>query len=148
MLRFFVESRRLGIVDRVGLALSTSAVREAIYEALRTVRALQSRRAIFTIKVREDKTITVSCCDYDELDGPCPGGLCGIAEAVEGPSEALKLRGKRVWCAICPELPNDEELSKFFKALEDPVKGLHLARMAAALALGWRSPRQQGGESS
>ncbi len=147
LLRFFVESRRLGIVDRVGLALSASAVKEAIYEALRTVRALQPRRATFTIEVREGKTLTVNCCDYDELEGPCPGGLCGKAVRVEGPPEARKLQGKNVWCALCPELPNEEELSKFFEALEDPVRGLHLARMVAALALGWRPPRPQGEEN-
>ena len=144
LLRFFAESRRLGVVDRVGLALSPSAVKEAIYEALRTVRALQPRRATFTIKVREDKTLTVNCCDYDELEGPCPGGLCGTAEKVEGPPEAKKLQGKRIWCALCPELPSEEELSKFFEALEDPVGGLHLARMIAALALGWRPSRPLG----
>ncbi len=141
LLRFFAESRKLGILDRIGLALSTSAVREAIYEALRTVKALQLRRATFTIKIREDKTITVNCCDYDKLEGPCLGGLCGIAEAIEGPPEVLKLQKKRVWCAICPEVPDEKELSKFFEVLEDPIRGLYLAQITAALALGRRSTR-------
>ena len=142
-LRFFAESRRLGVVDRVGLALSTDAVREALYEALRTIKALEQRKVTFKLKSGE-REFEVTCCEYDELEEgqACPSSTCGkVVELVSGDLTARKYRGKTVWCSPCPRIPDEEELNRFFQALEDPFHGLRLAREVSALALSWRRRR-------
>lgn len=143
-LRFFAESRRLGVIDRVGLALSTDAVREALYEALRTIRALEQRKATFKL-VLGDKEYTVTCCDYDELEEGqvCPSSICGkVTSVVSGGPGLQRYINKTVWCAPCPKIPDESELNRFFQALEDPIGGLKLAREVSALALSWRSRRR------
>lgn len=143
MLRFFAESRRLGVIDRVGLALSTDAIREALYEALRTIRALEQRRATFKLRL-DDKEYTITCCDYDELEEGqvCPSSICGRVDDVISRDPGLqRYRNKTIWCARCPKIPDESELIKFFRVLEDPITGLKLAREVSALALSWRSRR-------
>ena len=128
-LRYFVATRRFGVVDRLGFAQSADAVREAIYEAIRTVRA--AKYAAERVKLRvKDKEFEVTCLELEKVeDGSCTD-LEGVL--VEGKPE---LKGARVCCIRDVMLPSEEELEKLFEILrEDPEKGVSLAKEIAALA--------------
>jgi len=137
LLRFFAESGNYGVVDRVANSLSTEAVVQAIYDALRTVRA-QSARAV-KLKIKSNgESYTITCVDYGILEREDPRYRLAIKGVVEeGPSELI---GKRVYCIPMPRIPSEEELESFFKAVEE--EGIEVARAVAALALGFRSKGQ------
>ena len=145
-LKFFADSRRLGVVDRIGFAMAPEAVKEAIYEALRTIAALQPRAQTLEIgvKTREGtREYTARCCEVFEARAPgeCSGIYGVVKNVVKGDPS---LAGKIVCCVPCPSCtPSREELEELFRILDtEPVKGLDLAREIASAAFAWR----RGGE--
>ena len=145
-LKFFADSRRLGVVDRIGFAMAPEAVKEAVYEALRTIAALQPRAPTLEIGVetREGTRVyTARCCDYFEVRAPgeC-GGIYGVVKRVLHGDPGLV--GKAICCVPCPSCtPGREELEELFRLLDtEPVKGLDLAKEIASEAFAWR----RGGE--
>lgn len=151
LLRFFAESGRVNVLDRLGFAQSPVAVREAIYEALRTARVLSSNAVRARIKVkrfREGKTVEEEletvCADYSVGDSPEDVAGCmairGVVTWSEAPSRIPP--GKWACCTPPPRIPGEDELKRFFSILEeDPVKGLTLAKELASLAFA-RRPRE------
>ncbi len=144
LLRFFAESRRLGIVDRIGLALSQESVREAIYEALRTIKALESRKITVVLEA-SGKEYSLTCCDYGKMENNvCVSGICGeVKKVVSGTGVNI---GDKIWCARCPKIPDEEELTMFFESISDPLEGLRVAREVASLAMSYKIHREGGGD--
>ncbi len=150
LLRFFAETGRFNVLDRMGLAQSPVAVREAVYEAIRTVRALERRQTRLTLRVKirrdgeETRELTFDCLEYEEVEstGECLGvqGELVRAEGAPGLSE-----GALVCCHPKPRVPGEEELERFFEALDSPW-GLDLAKEVAALAFSFHS-KKRGGEA-
>lgn len=140
LLRFFSESRRYGVIDRISYALNPESVREALIDAFRIVESLQDRAIHVKIKVKvkteegeQEKVYTVRCCDYGEGKGP---GINGIFVECEDPS----LVGKSGWCVPCPSsLPNEEEVKRFIEAVKKDVR---VAKDVALLAHSWRLSKE------
>ncbi len=132
VLRFFAETRRFGVLDRIGMAMSPTAVKEAVYEALRTIKALEAKSVTVKLRVDGNRVYTFKCCEYGEPDRVC-GGVVGVVdEVLEGSGVG---RGSRIACIKCPRLPDESELKRFFEILDKtPLKGLELAKMLASKA--------------
>jgi len=117
------------------MAMSPSAVKEALYEALRTVRALEAKSVTVKMRVKTrsgEETYTFKCCEYGEPDKVC-GGVVGVVEEVlEG--TGVK-EGDTIACVKCPRIPDESELNRLFEALDKtPLRGLELAKMLASKA--------------
>ncbi len=124
VLRFFVNSQRYGIIDRLAFALSPESVDQSIYEALRILKSLEARSIHARIKTQKNE-YTLRCCDYGEGRGP---GINGVF--IEADEASLK--GKQGYCVPCPSCyPDEDELRGF---LEDVRRDIGLARIVAALA--------------
>ena len=155
LLRFFAETGRFNVLDRIGMAQSPTAVREAIYEALRTVRALERRPARLKLGVevevkkdgekrRETREVEVECLDYETVEekAECRGIYGVVKDVLSGaPRDII---GRRVCCYLKPWIPDEVELGRFFEALEGEG-GLELAKELAALAFAYR-PASGGAE--
>lgn len=117
------------------MAMSPSAVKEAIYEALRTVRALEAKSVTVRLKVETrsgEETYTFKCCEYGDPDKVC-GGIAGVVEEVLEGTGVRK--GDRIACVKCPRIPDESELNKLFNTLDKtPLRGLELAKMLASKA--------------
>jgi len=133
LLRFFAESRRYGVIDRISYALNYESVREALTDAFRIVESLRDRAITAKIRVEEGKEYTLRCCDYGEGEGP---GINGLFVECQDKS----LEGKKGWCVPCPErLPDEEEVKKF---LEEVKQDPSIAKDVALLAHSWRVKRE------
>ena len=149
LLRFFAESGRVNVLDRLGFAQSPVAVREAIYEALRTARVLSANAVRVRVKVQKyregrpvEEEVETVCADYNVGDSRDDVAECmaiiGRVTWSEAPSRIPP--GKWVCCTPPPRIPGEDELKRFFSILEeDPVKGLVLAKELASLAFAKRS---------
>jgi len=141
LLRFFADSGRVNVLDRLGFAQSPVAVREALYEAIRTARVLAADTVRVRIAVKtkdgEEKVGEFACADYDIADDEKGlRGCMGVKGRVEGSSDPSRVPpGKYICCYLPPKIPSEDELKRFFSILEeDPVKGLTLAKELASLA--------------
>jgi len=133
LLRFFAESRRYGVIDRISYALNYESVREALTDAFRIVESLRDRAITAKIRVEGGKEYTVSCCGYGEGEGP---GINGIFIECQDKS----LEGKRGWCVPCPErLPDEEEVKRF---LEEVKRDPSIAKDVALLSHTWRTKKE------
>ena len=136
LLRFFAESRRYGVIDRISYALNYESVREALIDAFRIIESLKDRSITARIRVgegSEQKEYTVRCCDYGEGEGP---GINGVF--VECDDESLK--EKEGWCVPCPDkLPDEEEVKRF---LEEVKRDVTIAKDVAILAHSWRMKKE------
>lgn len=134
LLRFFVETGKYSIVDRIAYATSPSAVRASLYEALRIVRSLKARSLTARIRVGDDKVYDpIECCEYGEDLGY---GVRGLVEKIyAGPEE---YKGRTIYCTPCPGIPDEAELSSF---LEEAGKNTDVAKEAAILAHTYRPSR-------
>jgi len=133
LLRFFAESRRYGVIDRISYALNYESGRETLTEAVRGDRSLTVRAITAKIRVEEGKEYTLRCCDYGEGEGP---GINGLFVECQDKS----LEGKKGWCVPCPErLPDEEEVKKF---LEEVKQDPSIAKDVALLAHSWRVKRE------
>ena len=134
LLRFFVETGRYSIVDRIAYATSPSAIRASLYEALRIVRSLKAGSLTARIRVGEDKIYDhIECCEYGEDLGY---GVKGLVEEIYSGSKEYK--GKTIYCAPCPGIPDEAELSDF---LEESDRNTDVAKEIAILAHTYRSLR-------
>lgn len=139
LLKYFVRSRRYGIVDRIATALSAESILQALYEAVRSIESARDRAIKATIKVetREGiKRYTVTCCDYGEGEGP------GITGTFEESSEKglIKKKGYCVPCPIC--IPEEVEINKFIEIVRSGVEGLSIAKKVAILAYTKKSEKE------
>jgi len=150
MLRVFVATRRYGIVDRLGFAQSPEAAAMALYEGLRTLKAMLDKVEIITLrkipsskeksstksshqsqKKDEGEEKTYSCIEVLTLKdtGYCIG-IRGIAK--------INDKEEEVCCVLSVGIPSEEEIKRFFAALHcDREKGLQLARQLASLAFAY-----------
>lgn len=133
LLKFFIDTNRYGLVDRMALALSPESVETALYDMIRLVDSLKQRRIIVKIAT-DNKEYTTSCCEYGEDLGYGIKGI--IREVIQGPED---LRNKSIYCVPCPPKPTRSELTDFLKKVHED---LTIARKATILAFGHES----GGE--
>lgn len=136
LLRFFIDDRRYGVVDRLAFALSPESAETSILEALRIINSLRERS--IRAKMRrggneKEKEYTVICCDYGEGEGP---GILGVF--VEAEREELK--NKLGYCVPCPLTPSEEELNNLIMDLRND---LTIGRRLAILAYGLREKREE-----
>lgn len=136
LLRFFVESRRYSVVDRVSYALNYESVREALADAFRIVESLRDGSAWARIRVkREDggeREIELTCCEYGKGEGPGVNG-----EFVDCSDEDM--RGERGWCVPCPHVPDEREVNEFMELVKEDI---NVAKDVALLAHSFRSRRE------
>jgi len=129
VMKFFIDSQRYNLVDRMAFALSPESIEQAIYDALRIVKSLESTKVYAKIK-SGDKEYILNCCDYGEGQGP---GINGIF--LEASNKALE--GKTGYCVPCPaKYPSQDELQSFLNSVRSD---LSLARRISILAHGWKS---------
>ena len=145
VMRFFVESKRYNIVDRLGFAQSQLAVEQAIYEALRTIRVLRGRAVRVELGGvgREGRTLTLTCLEYsdDEDDvRTCMGVRGRVNRVISGPGE--ELAGRTICCVPDSGDVSEDELRRFFEEVRKGEEGLLLAKEIAALAFARRSSSQ------
>ncbi len=134
LLRFFIESGRYSIVDRIANATSPAAIKASLYEALRIANSLKARSIRIALRTKtsqgEEKTYQLQCCEYGEELGY---GIQGVVEGLlEGPED---LKGARIYCIPCPPIPSEEELRGF---LEKISKDVSIAKEVAILAHAYR----------
>lgn len=134
LLKFFIDTNRYGLVDRMALALSPESVETALYDMLRLVDSLEQHRIIVKIATG-NKEYTTSCCEYGEDLGYGMKGV--VKEVIQGPGN---LENKSIYCVPCPPKPTRNELAEF---LEKVREDLTIARKASILAFGYES----GGEN-
>ncbi len=134
LLKFFIDTKRYGLVDRMALALSPESVETALYDMLRLVDSLEQRRIVVRIVADKDKEYTISCCEYSEELGY---GIRGVVkEVIQGPGELVD---KSIYCAPCPPKPTRTELIDFLRKVHEDIT---IARKASILAFGL----EHGGE--
>lgn len=143
LLRFFAETGRYNVLDRIGFAQNPEAVEESIYEAIRTVRALERRAEMLKLKLDGDVR-EFECLEYEKIGpgAPCNGVRGRLAERKGNLEE-----GSEVCCHTRPLIPGEDELGRFYRILhgleECEIDGLDLAKQLAALAFSY--PRSQRG---
>lgn len=140
MLKFFADSGRVNILDRIGFAQSPVAVKEAIYEAMRIIDALSRSPVRVRVKVGpNDDERELECIEYEEMESE--RGVCrGVKGKVVKSSSPRIPEGSTICCYLKPMRPSQEELDKLFTLLnEDPLTGLNKAKEIASLAFAWKS---------
>lgn len=130
LLRFFVETGRFSIVDRIANATSSTATMSALYEALRIVRSLTPRASRIRIVTDNGKSYEVMCCEYGEDLGV---GIKGRVEKVLAGDK--KLLQKTIYCVPCPILPSEDEVREF---LAKAKENMEVAKEVAVLAQTYR----------
>ena len=90
VMKFFIDSQRYNLVDRMAFALSPESIEQAIYDALRIVKSLESTKVYAKIK-SGDKEYILNCCDYGEGQGP---GINGIFVGPSDLSASFGIYGK------------------------------------------------------
>ncbi len=135
LLEFYSKRGEYGIIDKIGLALSPQQVVDALYEALRIINVLESKRIIVRLRYKEgdlEREALVTCCDYGSEED-YPAGVKGVVvEVVHGDIEV----GRRISCLECPERPSKEEIDLLYKYLsEDQEEGMRIVKSIATLAL-------------
>ena len=147
LLGFYSKTGNLGLIDRIGLALSPEQVIDAVYDAMRAMKALKSRQIVVVIKYKtskgEEKEALFKCCEYSEDIDEYPEGVKGVVtKVIEGDASLVN---KNISCVSCPLIPSEDELNNFYKLIrEKPNEGLRLAKEIATIALAGRYPG--GGE--
>lgn len=136
LIRFFVDTYRWGVVDRLALAMGAESIEAALYDMLRLVESLYGRRNRVRIKA-DKKVYDTTCCEYGEDLGY---GIHGVIEKVYEGNEELK--GKKIYCVPCPPRPDELEIKKF---LEDIKEDPSIARKIALLSFGRREHKEEGG---
>lgn len=155
MLKFFADSGRVNVLDRIGFSQSPTAVREAIYEAVRTIDVLSRNPLRVRIAVEassrkegekeeaREVTLELECLDYEVVeDKSSLLGCRGVTGKVIESSSPRVSPGSLICCYTRPLLPSQEELDKLFRLLdEDPMTGLNRAKEIASLAFAWKPSR-------
>lgn len=133
LIRFFVDTYRWGVVDRLALAMGPESIEAALYDMLRLIESLYTRRIKVKIRAGE-KTYNTTCCEYGEKLGY---GIHGVVEEVyEGRED---LRSQEIDCVPCPPRPSEREIKSFLEAIRrDPS----IARKVALLSLGRREEKK------
>jgi len=141
LLRFFVESERYSIVDKLANALSTEAVRQAFYEALRIANTMEKQAVKIKIKSKEGKEYSLTCWEYGRAseNKSYPGIIGELIEIERGPDKLRELKGTLIYCIPAGHLPNEEDINNFLNE-KDCLK---LAKIAAILAYSRRSRREE-----
>lgn len=134
LLRFFIEDERYSIVDRIAFALSPESAEVAVLEALRIIKSLMERACKIKVRVDQDRTYNLTCCDYGTGEGP---GVYG--EFIEACRPELK--GVKGYCVPCPLIPSSKELEDL---LNDLRNDLTIGRKLAILAHGYRGEGSKG----
>ncbi len=118
IIKYFIETKRYGPVDRMAMAMGPEAVEIALYDMLRTISSLYGRSIVVRMRSEKDgKEFTVRCCEYDE-DKRLGYGIYGdVVEVLEGQGD---LKGK-IQCMPCPRPPREDEVKGFLaRVREDP----------------------------
>ncbi len=134
LVRFFVDTNRWGVIDRMALAMGPESIEAALYDMLRLVESLYARKIRVKIDAN-DKTYEITCCEYGEDLGY---GIYGeIKDVYEGPKT---LMGQKIYCVPCPPRPSESEINSFLEKIrEDPS----IARRIALLSFGLRKGHEE-----
>ncbi len=124
-IKYFIDTKRYGVVDRMALAMSPESVETALYDMLRLIDSLEARSIRVKIKVK-DKDYEVKCCEYGDKLGYGIHGLVLDAERED-------LNGKNIYCMPCPPRPSVSEITSF---LETVNKDPSIARKLVIKAFG------------
>jgi len=142
-LRFFVDTRQYSIVDRIAYALSIDAAIAALYDAIRSVRALRDAavQALYKRKNEDGNEVEVSvlCCYWEECSEKTQSNekCCKV-----GFFAVNKETGKGGCCVVCPSIPTEEQISEFIKLVKSDIAAL---QRVGAIAMGYRTKRSQIG---
>jgi len=139
VVKYFIDSKRYGVVDRMALAMNSESVEVALYDMLRLIDSLMSRSVVVRLKSGE-KEYTLRCCEIgDKLGYGVHGAITKVIEGETGYKE-----GDKVYCMPCPRnWPTKDEINRFLQAIaEDPF----LARKIVLLAFGRRGEKEKEGE--
>ncbi len=128
-IRYFIDTKRYGPVDRMAMAMGSESIEIALYDILRTIDSLYARSILVEIE-KDNKIYKIRCCEYGEDLG---FGMKGkIVKIYEGPKE---LMGKTIYCQPCPPKPHENEIHSF---LNDVQEDLSIARKIVLKAFGRR----------
>ncbi len=133
LLRFFVDTERYGIIDRIGNATAYESIKEAVYEALRIIRSLKASAITVEYEVGGEKR-KVACCEYEEKE------RARYASAVTGKSVTPgRYENKEVACIPCPKIPDENEVADFLTKVKEDT---NIAKEVAVLALTYRPKKE------
>ncbi len=130
LVKYFIDTKRYGVVDRMALAMGPESVEIALYDMLRLVDSLRGRSSVVKIK-GGGKTYQVRCC---EIGRDLGYGIHGVVEEIIEGAPGVSI-GDEVYCAPCPPRPSIDELKSFLeKVKQDPS----FARKIAIASFGYK----------
>ena len=131
IIRYFIETRRYGPVDRMAMAMGPESVETALYDILRALDTLYAKSILVKLRTQEGREYSrIRCCEYGENLGY---GIKGVIEEVyDGPRE---LKGQETYCQPCPSKPSESEIKEFLETID---KDLSIARKTVLRAFGRR----------